>query len=254
MIRVASLGSGSRGNATIVQCGSTRLLVDCGFNLKTIESRAQAAAFDLSSLDAILVTHEHADHIGGVAKLARRYQLPIYTTVGTWHAKPQADVPILNYLCSHSELHIGDAKVTPVAVPHDAKEPVQFLFEHDGRRLGVLTDLGSISPHITSVMKDLDGLVIEFNHCLQRLQQGPYPPSLKRRVAGSYGHLNNEQALTFVQQLDQERLQLLIAAHISEQNNCNSLVESMLAPFQQQIDRVHVASQQQGFDWLSVSG
>lgn len=253
MIRVASLGSGSRGNATIVECGTTRLLIDCGFNLKTIEARAAEAAFDLSSLNAILVTHEHSDHIGGVAKLARRYQLPIYTTIGTWHAKPQTDVPQLNFLCSHSPLKIGDVLVHPVAVPHDAREPIQFVFEYQGLRLGVLTDLGSISSHVAQVVSDLDGLLIEFNHCAERLRAGSYPLSLKRRVGGDFGHLNNLQALEFVQQLDHQRLQLLVAGHISEQNNCPELVSSMLEPLTSVIDKVVIACQKQGFGWLEVA-
>ena len=253
MIRVASLGSGSRGNATIIECGTTRLLIDCGFNLKTIEARAAQAAFDLSSLTAILVTHEHSDHIGGVTKLARRYQLPIYTTVGTWHAKTQTTVPQLNFLCSHSPLKIGEVEVHPIAVPHDAREPVQFVFEYRGLRLGVLTDLGSISAHVAQEVSDLDGLLIEFNHCIERLRAGSYPPSLKRRVGGDFGHLNNFQALEFVQQLDHQRLQLLVAGHISEQNNCPELVSSMLEPLTSVIDRVEIACQKQGFGWLEIA-
>ncbi|WP_298634274.1 MBL fold metallo-hydrolase [uncultured Umboniibacter sp.] len=253
MIRIASLGSGSRGNATIVECGTTRLLIDCGFNLKTIEARAAEAAFELSSLTAILVTHEHSDHIGGVSKLARRYKLPVYTSVGTWYAKPQADVPQLNFLCSHSSLTIGDVLVHPVAVPHDAREPIQFVFEYLGLRLGVLTDLGSISAHVAQVVSDLDGLLIEFNHCSERLHVGSYPPSLKRRVGGDFGHLNNYQALEFVQQLDHQRLQLLVAGHISEQNNCPELVTTLLEPFTSNINRVEVACQKQGFSWREIA-
>ncbi|RMA79236.1 MBL fold metallo-hydrolase [Umboniibacter marinipuniceus] len=253
MIRVASLGSGSRGNATVIECGATRLLIDCGFNLKTIEARAAEAAFDLSSLTAILVTHEHSDHIGGVSKLARRYKLPIYTTVGTWHAKPQTEVPQLNFLCSHSPVQIEEVCVYPVAVPHDAREPVQFVFEYDGLRFGVLTDLGSISAHVAEVVSDLDGLLIEFNHCVERLRTGSYPASLKRRVGGEFGHLNNAQALDFVQQLDHQRLQLLVAGHISEQNNCSEVVAEMLAPLSSTIDRIQIASQRQGFDWLEIA-
>lgn len=252
-LQIASLGSGSRGNATIVQSPSTSLLIDCGFNLKTARARAETIDIDLASLDGILVTHEHSDHIGGVALLARKYSIPVYTTVGTWHAKQQRDVTHVNYICSHTSFSIGDIEVTPVAVPHDAREPVQFVFESRGVRVGVLTDLGSVSPHVSRTMADLDALLIEFNHCYDMLQFGPYPPSLKRRVGGDKGHLNNQQAFDFVHQLDLNRLKLLVAGHISEKNNSLAQVHSMLDPIRSIVDRVVVVEQDEPLDWLTVS-
>ena len=203
-LEVASLGSGSKGNATLVRSRSTTLMIDCGYNRKTALARAEAIGLSLSDLDAILVTHEHSDHIGGVSTLARSLDIPVYTTVGTWHAKSQ-----------HA-------------------------------------DLGSISPHVREVMSDLDGLLIEFNHCSERLRFGPYPPRLKQRVGSDYGHLNNHQALEFVRQLNLQRLQLLIAAHISEQNNCPKLVDELLTPYREQVSTLMIAEQAKGYNWIPV--
>jgi phosphoribosyl 1,2-cyclic phosphodiesterase len=251
-LEVASLGSGSKGNATLVRSRSTTLMIDCGYNRKTALARAEAIGLSLSDLDAILVTHEHSDHIGGVSTLARSLDIPVYTTVGTWHAKSQhADVNT-QFICSHTPFKIGDIDVCPVAVPHDSKEPVQFVFESGQARLGILTDLGSISPHVREVMSDLDGLLIEFNHCSDRLRFGPYPPRLKQRVGSDYGHLNNQQALEFVQQLNLQRLQLLIAAHISEQNNCPKLVDELLTPYRVHVSTLMIAEQAKGYNWIPV--
>jgi len=251
-LQIASLGSGSKGNATLIRSESTTLLVDCGYNRKTALARAAELAIDLSEIDAILVTHEHTDHIGGVSTVARALNVPVYTTVGTWHAKKQHQDVNVQYICSHTPFTIGDVSITPIAVPHDSREPVQFLFECKGVRVGVLTDLGSISLHVSESMCDLDGLLIEFNHCVDRLRAGPYPPKLKQRVGGDYGHLNNQQALSFIQQLDLQRLRVLIAAHISEQNNCASMVSELLSPLQEQISHIRIAEQSIGYTWLTI--
>jgi len=253
LISLASLGSGSKGNATLVRTSATSVLIDNGFSIKEAVARAAALDFDLATLDGILVTHEHSDHIAGVAKLARKFNLDIYTSVGTWVAKKQPALSSVKYICSHTPFNIGDLSITPIAVPHDAREPLQFLFEHQGVRCGVLTDLGSVSPHIFKTMSDLDGLLIEFNHCQQLLATGPYPYSLKKRVAGEFGHLNNHQALNFVEQLDLERLQLLVAGHISEKNNCKDLVRNMLSDIESRVSKLVVAEQSQGFSWATIS-
>ncbi len=252
MIKLASLGSGSKGNATLIVAGPTSLLIDNGFTTKESISRAERLGFDLSSLSGILVTHEHSDHINGVARLARKFGTPVYTSVGSWHAKDQGQVPKVNYICSHSSFNVGDIEVTPISVPHDAREPLQFVFEHAGVRFGLLTDLGTISPYVEKEMSSLDALLIEFNHCREMLMRGAYPPALKKRVAGDYGHLNNEQALAFVNQLDLNRLGLLIAGHLSQQNNCTKKVELMLSPIKPLVERIIIAEQDKGFGWVCI--
>ncbi|ACE85311.1 MBL fold metallo-hydrolase [Cellvibrio japonicus] len=250
--RFASLGSGSRGNATLVNWGQGHVLIDCGFSVREAEQRL--ARFELSpgNLDAILVTHEHADHIKGVAALARRYQLPVYMTPGTYHSRSLGELPDLRLIESYTPFNIGNLWVQPVAVPHDAREPTQFVFEYAGRRLGILTDLGSITPHVEACYQDLDAMVLEANHDPVMLAYGPYPHSLKQRVGGHWGHLSNQQAAGFLQRLNCARLQHLVVAHISQQNNSLAVAQAALAPVTAAVKQVTYACQNQGFDWLSV--
>lgn len=218
-MRYASLGSGSRGNATLIEAADQLVLVDCGFTIKEVERRIQKLDRTVADVSAILVTHEHADHLKGVAPLARKYRLPVYMTPGTFRSRDLGNLHDLNFIEGFSSFSLGDLRVEPVAVPHDAREPAQFIFEYDGRRLGVLTDLGSISTHVEECYRDCDALVLEANHDPQMLVSGPYPPSLKKRVGGPWGHLSNQQTAGFLQRIDRSRLRQLVVAHISQQNN-----------------------------------
>jgi phosphoribosyl 1,2-cyclic phosphodiesterase len=252
VFRFASLGSGSRGNATLVNWGQAHLLIDCGFSVRETEQRLER--FDLcpEDLNAILVTHEHTDHIKGVAALARRYALPVYMTPGTYFSRSMGDLPDLRLIQSYAPFELDELRVLPVAVPHDAREPAQFVFEYTGRRLGILTDLGSITPHVEACYQDLDAMVLEANHDPIMLASGSYPPSLKQRVGGHWGHLSNQQAAGFLQRLNCERLQHLVVAHISQQNNSLDVAQAALAPVTAAIQQVTYACQNQGFGWLSV--
>ena len=219
-MRFCALGSGSRGNATVIDTGNTRLLLDCGFPAKELENRAGQAGFDLKSLDAILVTHEHGDHIRGVGAVARRYKLPVYATHGTLRKGKCGLLPEAHYINLHSEgFEIGEMHVKPVPVPHDATEPCQFVFSVNDRKLGILTDLGCITPLITAAFRQLDMLLLECNHDSQMLAEGPYPPRLQARVGGDRGHLNNWQAMSLLESIDTEQLQHLVLGHLSEKNN-----------------------------------
>jgi phosphoribosyl 1,2-cyclic phosphodiesterase len=142
--------------------------------------------------------------------------------------------------------------VTPVAVPHDAREPVQFIFDTPGCRVGVLTDLGTITPHVVENYKECDGLLLEANHDVQMLAQGIYPPSLKRRVGGAYGHLSNHQSCSLLQQVNRQRLQTLVLGHISLQNNHKNLVAGAVADFEDELNTVIYADQEQGLDWQVI--
>ncbi|SFC39853.1 Phosphoribosyl 1,2-cyclic phosphodiesterase [Marinospirillum celere] len=253
-IRFCSLGSGSKGNATLVKAGKTQVLIDCGFTLKEISRRLQQQDVDPAELTAVLVTHEHGDHIAGVGALCRRYQLPLYTTPGTRLSGKLGKVADWRKINPEHPFAIDDLEVWPVTVPHDAREPVQFILGNGAKRLGVLTDLGSITPHVVRHYRRCQGLVLEANHDPQLLAQGPYPPSLKRRVGGDYGHLSNQQAAHLLQQLDASQLSHLVASHLSEQNNCPDLArQTLAAALSTTPDWVTLADQDKGFDWRELA-
>jgi phosphoribosyl 1,2-cyclic phosphodiesterase len=228
-MRFTSLGSGSRGNATVVEAGQTRLLVDCGYTSRELERRLDALELRGEALSAILVTHEHADHVRGVGPVARRYGIPVWTSTGTARAATFGDLPALHLFSAHAgSFRIGDIEVEPFAVPHDAREPCQFVFTAGSRRFGMLTDAGRITPHIVGSLRELDALLLECNHDPDLLARGPYPPALRARVGGPLGHLSNDQAAELLQLLDHGRLAHLVAGHLSEKNNHPELAAAAL--------------------------
>ncbi len=244
-MKFASLGSGSRGNAALIEADDTRVLLDNGFAAREVESRLMQLGVDPDSITAIVVTHEHQDHIKGVGAFARRYQLPVWMTAGTQREERCGDLPDIRLFSSHGGgFCIGALQVDPFPVPHDAREPAQFVFSAAGRRLGILTDIGFYTPHITEMLQSCDALFLECNHDVEMLANGPYPPALQRRIAGRLGHLSNEQAAGFLKQFDLGRLQHLIAAHLSEKNNSRSLVRAALSSVSEAIDGcLSIASQ-----------
>ncbi|SFX30760.1 MBL fold metallo-hydrolase [Marinospirillum alkaliphilum] len=253
-IRFASLGSGSKGNATLVSCGKTHVLIDCGFTLRETTRRLARLELTPDDLSAVLVTHEHGDHIGGVGALVRRHAVPLYTTAGTrLSGRLGGEVPDWRLINPEHPFAIGDLEVWPVTVPHDAREPVQFVLGNGAQRLGVLTDLGSITPHVVRHYRRCQALVLEANHDPQMLADGPYPPSLKRRVGGDFGHLSNQQAADFLLQIEAGQLTHLVASHLSEQNNCPHLAATELAQaLNTSPDWITLAEQEQGFDWREI--
>jgi len=251
-IRFASLGSGSKGNGTLIESGDTCLLVDCGFSVRETEKRLARLGRTGQDLSAILVTHEHSDHGRGAAALARKYGLSVYLTAGTLRGLHRDAPAVPKIICGEQEFEVGAISVTPVTVPHDAREPVQFHFTAAGRRVGVLTDLGCITPHVVNSFNGCDGLLLEANHDTAMLDKGPYPAALKRRVGGDWGHLNNDQAVQFLRAVERHCLQILVLGHISLQNNAVSLVKNAVAPLQQDLHQVHYACQEQGFDWHGI--
>lgn len=252
-MRFASLGSGSRGNGTLVQAGETLLLIDCGFTLRETELRLQRLGVSAEQLRAVLVTHEHGDHCNGVRVLANRYDLPVYMTAGTARARALQEVKQRIMIDSYQAFVIDDVSVQPVAVPHDAAEPVQYVLDWEGRRLGVLTDLGAITPFVRDHYNACDALLLESNHCVDMLARGSYPPSLKLRVGGRFGHLSNAQAAALLEEIQTERLQHLVIAHLSEKNNTLERAQASLATALQRVRNVLYACQEEGFDWLTIS-
>jgi len=254
-MRFASLGSGSRGNALIVAAGDTKVLLDCGFALRTTAEKLGRLGVSPAELAAVLVTHEHSDHIAGVFKFARRYEIPVFLTHGTHAAAPRGKthLPECRLIDSHTPFVIGDLEVHPYPVPHDAREPVQYAFSNGKHRLGVLTDAGSITPHIVDVLRVCDALVLECNHDPALLADSDYPAMLKRRIAGRLGHLDNAAAAALLRQVDTSRLQHVVAAHLSEQNNRRELAVAALASaLDCSEDWIGVAGQDAGFGWRQL--
>lgn len=253
-MRFASLGTGSRGNATVVSSGSTNVLLDCGFSVREAERRLHRLGLTTDDLDAIVVTHEHGDHIGGVARLAARCAVTVYSSYGTAVKAGFQDLETLTHILSHAPFAIGDIEVQPYTVPHDAREPLQFCFSDGKSTLGTLTDVGHITPHILWTLSGCDALILETNHDPDMLARGPYHEALKRRVGGDYGHLGNDQAGELLQGLDCGRLQHLVAAHLSEQNNTPELARRALADSMGcEPDWVQIADQDHGLDWQSLA-
>jgi len=249
-MKFASLGSGSKGNATLVQAEDTLLMIDCGFSLRETTRRLDILGLVPKQLTAILVTHEHSDHCSGVSALSRKYNIPVYMTHGTRVSGRCDNCHSPQHVDLHEGFRIGCIDVTPVAVPHDAREPCQYRFCFEGSSLGVLTDLGSITPHVVESYRGCDGLVLEFNHDRQMLQEGVYPHHLKRRVGGDWGHLNNTQAAQLLAKINPEGIRHLVVAHISENNNERQYAERALLGVLPSLDDVVWADQGAGFGWL----
>ena len=253
-MRIASLGSGSRGNATLVKHKKTTLLIDCGFSLRETEGRLERLGIDASEVDAILVTHEHTDHIRGVGAFARKHKTPVWMTHGTCRASNTGVLPDLNEIVVEEELAIRDLLVKPFAVPHDAAEPCQFHFSCGSKNVGLLTDTGMVTPHIIDMLSGLNALLLECNHDLAMLQDGEYPPALKMRVGSDYGHLNNDQAADLLEKIDTANLNFVAAMHISDKNNTTYLARQALSDalgWQEQ--DIQVAHQDKGLDWVNIN-
>ena len=255
-MQFAYLGSGSKGNAALIEAGQTCLMLDCGFSVRETLNRLNRLGRNGESLDGILVTHEHSDHISGVGVLARRLNIPVWATAGTWRAVADriGNVPQRNIVDHHCNFTIGDIDVHPFPVPHDAKEPVQYVF-HDGNvRLGILTDVGQSTPHIEEMLSACDSLALECNHDYQMLMQGPYPAALKARVTSAQGHLDNQAAATLLSRLDTSRLQHLVAVHLSETNNTPALARAALREVLDcEASFIQVADQDSGLPWHAIS-
>lgn len=263
-MRFCSLGSGSEGNALLVECidghRRVRLLIDCGFGLREAQRRLGALGIAPESLDAILVTHEHGDHVGGAYKLGLAHEIPVVLTRGTLRASgPLAQRAIdspgaLRLIDPDQAFEVAGVHVMPVRVPHDAAEAVQYVIDSGGLRLGVLTDLGHASAHVVRSYCRLDALVLEANHDENMLRASDYPQVLKRRIAGPYGHLSNEAAAALLGALDQSRLHTICAAHLSQQNNRVELATSSLArACGRNAESIQVADQHDGLDWISAA-
>ncbi|MGH8467406.1 MBL fold metallo-hydrolase [Pseudomonas alkylphenolica] len=252
-MRFAVLGSGSQGNGTLIASGNTLVLVDCGFSLRETERRLALLGVHAQQLSAVLVTHEHADHVHGVGLLSRRYNVPVYLSQGTLRGM-RKPVEAAGFLAANEQLQIGGLTVRAVGVSHDALEPLQYVFDDGSRRFGVLTDLGSYDTTVLEHYRGLNALLIEANHCRDLLGRGPYPMFLKQRVGGDYGHLNNHQAARLVSELDWQNLQHLVLAHLSSKNNQPQLArQCFVDTLGCDPDWLQVANQDCGLDWRDIA-
>ncbi len=252
-MRFASLGSGSSGNCMVIEQASTRLLLDCGFSVKETIARLGRLMLEPCDISGILVTHEHDDHARGAFKLAEKLNIPVWLSHGTHvmatRYMPKSPIQI-EIVDSHTAFAIDDIHITPFPVPHDAREPTQFVFSDGQHKLGVLTDVGATTPHIQQMLSGCDALVLECNHDLSMLETGPYSYALKKRVGGNLGHLDNQSAASLLAELDNSKLKHIIAAHLSAKNNTQALAKSALSQVLNcEADWIGVATQSAGFDW-----
>ncbi|MCC6194611.1 MAG: MBL fold metallo-hydrolase [Burkholderiales bacterium] len=255
-MRFASIGSGSEGNGLVVEAGKTRVLIDCGFGVRDTAERLERIGVAPDSLSAILVTHEHNDHVGGVPAFAARYDIPVWLTFGTLMVVGERfdGMAQVYGFDSHDAFAVGDLLVHPFPVPHDAREPVQFVVSDGAFRLGVLTDIGEPTRFVEASLSGCDALVLECNHDLDLLAESDYPYSLKQRISGRYGHLHNEAAAALVAALDTSRLQHVVAAHLSQQNNTPARARAALArALRCAEDWIGIADQNDGFGWRALA-
>lgn len=257
-LEFASLGSGSQGNALVVAAGKeanrTVVMIDCGFGIRETERRLARLGVAPSGLSAVVLTHEHHDHVAGAFKLARRFDLPVWLTRGTCAAaKRAADGAALNFCRDGEPFQIGALTFAPFTVPHDAREPVQFSVTDGCSKLGILTDAGQATPHIRSMLGGCDAILIECNHDQQMLADSTYPARLKSRISGGYGHLSNHRAADILAGLDRSRLKVVVAAHLSKENNTPELARTAVsAALESSTASVVTACQDDGFDWIRL--
>jgi phosphoribosyl 1,2-cyclic phosphodiesterase len=227
VLRFSLLGSGSSGNAILLRSATTKILIDNGLSFKQLSLRAAAVGESLEDLSAILVTHEHGDHVLGIGVLTRKMPVPVFMTRGTYENLPDSLGALgeLEFFEAGEGLRIGDLAIQSFSVSHDAGDPVGFTVSSAGAQFGLATDLGHVSHLVRNRLAGCHALVIESNHCPEMLRKGEYPPKVQQRIRGRHGHLSNEDMCSLLHGLLHDSLQHVILVHISENNNDVELVE-----------------------------
>ena len=257
MLRFRSLASGSSGNATLIEASDglhrTRVLVDCGLGLRQLMARLAVEGIDPADLDGIFITHEHGDHIGCAPMLVARYGVPLWTSAGTAQYAAFAGLEsALNLVRDGQLFAIGGIQFHPFTVPHDAREPLQLRCTDGDRVLGLMTDIGHVTGHALAALAGCHALVLESNHDGELLAQSRYPDFLKRRVGGQHGHLSNVQAAAALGALRHDRLNTVVAAHLSERNNRPELVSRAFAAVLGCGEADVLLAERRGRGWLDV--
>jgi phosphoribosyl 1,2-cyclic phosphodiesterase len=256
-LRFASIGSGSKGNCLVAEVGSTRLLLDCGLSPRETERRLARIGLAPADIAGIVLTHEHDDHAGQAFPFAALHRIPVWLTYGTQGALAEAGKAPggveTRTIDGRTAFAVGGIEVRPYTVPHDAREPVQFVFSDGASRLGVLTDIGASTAHVAATLSGCDALVLECNHDLDMLWAGDYPKWLKERISGPFGHLDNGSSAQLLAGLDRSRLKHVIAAHLSHQNNRPELAREALAGAMGcAADWIGLSTQEEGFPWREL--
>ena len=257
MLRFRSLASGSSGNATLIEGSDglhrTRVLVDCGLGLRQLIARLAVEGIGPADLDGIFITHEHGDHIGCAPMLVARYGVPLWTSAGTAQYAAFAGLEsALNLVRDGQVFAIGGIQFHPFTVPHDAREPLQLRCTDGDRVLGLMTDIGHVTGHALAALAGCHALLLESNHDVELLAQSRYPDFLKRRVGGQHGHLSNVQAAAALGALRHDRLNTVVAAHLSERNNRPDLVSRAFAAVLGCGEADVLLAERHGLGWLDV--
>lgn len=257
MLRFRSLASGSSGNATLIEASDglhrTRVLVDCGLGLRQLIARLAVEGIGPADLDGIFITHEHGDHIGCAPMLVARYGVPLWTSAGSAQYAAFAGLEsALNLVRDGQLFAIGGIQFHPFTVPHDAREPLQLRCTDGDRVLGLMTDIGHVTGHALAALAGCHALVLESNHDVELLAQSRYPDFLKRRVGGQHGHLSNVQAAAALGALRHDRLNTVVAAHLSERNNQPDLVSRAFAAVLGCGEADVLLAERRGRGWLDV--
>jgi phosphoribosyl 1,2-cyclic phosphodiesterase len=264
-MRINILGSSSAGNSTLLVAGATRVLVDAGFSARETKQRLHAIGEDISQISAIVITHEHSDHIRGAPVLARSLNIPVFVSqraLESWQDIKNGDAVETNRcIAAEQSFHIGDLTFHPFAVPHDAAETFAFTIEADGIKVGLVTDLGYIPQMVAQHLKGCDVLILEANHDLEMLRIGPYPWSLKQRVMSRHGHLSNDEMARFLREDFDGRAEHILLAHLSQKNNHPEIarmvaIEALASRrplLAQDVDRrVRVSRHDRPIDWIEL--
>lgn len=227
--RLCPIASGSSGNCTIIEAGQKRLLVDIGISGKKVVAGLEQIDIDPASIDGILITHEHSDHIKGIGIYSRKYHVPIYATQKAWDkllgdkmigAVKEENIKVIE---KENYLIMDDLKILPYGIYHDAVDPVGYIFEYADKKIALTTDIGTIDDRILNFLEGVDGLLLEFNHDIRMLEAGTYPFPLKRRILSDVGHLNNDAAAQALVDIYHPGLKWVVLGHLSKDNNVPDL-------------------------------
>ena len=253
-LQFASLGSGSSGNSTLVRVDDTLLLVDTGFSAKAITQRLATLDVNPADLSAILISHEHSDHVKGLSVLSRKHNIPVWLTRGTYQKLKDKKLPAVEFIHPHGSFCIGDAKITPFPIPHDAAEPCQYIIGDGRRRVAIATDMGFVTEYVYDQLTGIDALLLEANYDGEMLSNGSYPWALRKRIDGNYGHLSNDQSASLAAALEHGGLQKLCLGHLSENNNTpDTALDSVANRLRRADDDVHVLQRYNSSPWYAVA-